>query len=173
MKERWQQLNPNEQRTVISGAIALGLIFGYFFLYSPLTSKITELQQETAQQQALLSWMEPAAKHIQSLRSIQVPKTGTSTLALLPLIEQSLKGADLNKQVVELNQTEAHKVRIKFKQVSFDQLVLWLGNLWKNNSIDAEQLSVTPGQTPGIVEATVVVSPASNLLATAMQVTPG
>lgn len=161
MKEKWEQLQPNERLTVVIGAIALVLILGYFSFYRPLQLGIEKLETENSDQQALLSWMEPAAKRISILRTLQTTKT-ESKLALLPLLEESLKSTDLNKQASEISQTEGNKVRIKFKQVSFDQLITWLSELWKKYGIEVTDMTVVPKKPTGFVEATVILSKAEN-----------
>lgn len=156
MKEKWQQLSDKDRQLALSSLAIIAVIFCYFFLFRPLHNGIENLHEEVVQQQSLLTWMEPTAKQILNLRTHRVVES--THLALLPLLEQSLKSTDLNKQVGELSQTEASKVKINFKLVAFDKLIIWLDDIWKKYGIEADEINVTPKMPTGYVEATLVLT---------------
>ena len=159
MQQKWQQLAPEQQQNFKIGAIVLTLVIAYFIFYLPLQHSIQRLQQNVQQQQSLLTWMEAANKKITALQHNQGAKiTVEISQPLLPIIEQSLKSSNLNKQLSELTQTETNKVRLKFKQVAFDSLITWLTTLWQKQGIETIELNVIPQKKPGIVEASVLLA---------------
>src|SRR5262245_53327879 len=126
MKEKWQHLSQRDRKTIMIGLFVTAFILAYYLFYRPLVLSITTLKTSVAEEKSLLTWMDPAAKQIQSLRKEQVVNLSTTQESLLALIEQSLNKAQLNKFANEVSQTERNKVRIKLDAVSFDAVMDWL-----------------------------------------------
>lgn len=127
-----------------------------------LHSKTEQLQQNIEKELSLANWIERASHQINALKKLHgnqlIASSSHSKKNTLTVIESSLQASELTKTLSELNQVENNKVHLKFKKVSFDQLIHWLTQLWHQQGIAIIELQVTPQKPPGLVEATLLLS---------------
>lgn len=158
MKERWNNLALREKQTLVLGAFVLGIFFIYFGLWSPLNDKVNNMRAQIHRNQSLLVWMQNANTQIAALEKAPKPTAAAHmTGSLLSIIQREINRTPLVTALKQLHQTENDSVQMSFQQVDFDDLVAWLIQLSKEAGLTVTQMSVTPGATPGIVAADLVV----------------
>lgn len=156
MRTWWEQLSQREQRLLSVGALLLLLIVAYLFLYQPLTQYTDKTRTQAQQQQALLQWMQQAE---QALNTLQTQSSQIKTITdatLLTTLSTLLATPPLNTSESTLAQTDNQQARIQFKQVPFDNLIQFLTLSWRQYRITTVSLETTPLNTPGLVQATIV-----------------
>jgi general secretion pathway protein M len=148
MKNWFNQLASRERRVLIIGIIALAGILFYFMLWEPLIIARAQLEKIVIAQQATLDWMNEAATEIQQLRhNSQAISSPNRSQSLLNLIDKSIRTGALSKTNKRIEAKGKQEVRLHFENVSFTELMRWLGQLYNQyqiqiNSINIERQSV-------------------------------
>ncbi|MEN8217473.1 MAG: type II secretion system protein M [Pseudomonadota bacterium] len=137
MKQWFKQLAPRERRAIIYGAVALGSILVYFMLWAPFVTARTQLENIVAAQKATLHWMQAAALEVQQLRH-QSRTSPAHKQSLLSLIDQSTLGK-ARKRIEPKGERE---VWVNFEEVSFTELIRWLGQLYNQHQVQISTISI-------------------------------
>ncbi|RFA31422.1 hypothetical protein CAI21_02070 [Alkalilimnicola ehrlichii] len=155
MKQWWESLEARERRTLSWGGIALAIILFYFMIWLPGHQRAAELEQTVAEQRVLLSWMQQAAQEAQALRGShpQPVNRGNSNQALFALADQSARQAGLGNAIRRVEPSGNNRVRVNLEEASFDDMVLWLGNLKTRHGIEAHTVTIRTGSSTGRVNA--------------------
>jgi type II secretory pathway component PulM len=154
MKERWGDLSMREKQAMRLGTAITIMVLMYGLIWTPLHNYILTLRHQTAQQRALLTWLQTADQQIRTAEGMRQKSTPThSAAARLSIIQNSLKQSQLEKNVSQLTQTENDVVQLNFQQVAFDPLIAWLTQLWQQQGLLASQVIIKPSRTVGMVTA--------------------
>jgi general secretion pathway protein M len=152
MKDWWLNLNLREKQTIAWGGVAIILILLYLFAWSPLMESVTMLRNKVQRNQKLLVWMKAANEQIQSARL--VPNKKSTTGSLLSIVQNQVNSSSVAKNVTQLRQTDNDAVQLNFQNVDFDRLMKWLVAMAQEEGLLIAQMSVTPTDAPGVVNAT-------------------
>ncbi len=153
MKQWWLELSRQEKQSVGAGSIAIAIFIIYAWIWSPLDHKITSMRTQIVQNQKLLTWMKAADSQLTHSAS-QIKSTSPhASASLLSLAQNQIKQSPLSNQAYQLRQAESDSVQLSFKQVDFDKLITWLTEIHQQQSLMVTQLTVAPGETPGMVSA--------------------
>jgi len=137
MKQWFNQLTPRERRALMIGAVALGGILTYFTLWAPFVTAHTQLENIVAAQKNTLQWMQAAALQVQQLRH-QSRTSPAHKQSLLSLIDQSTLGK-AHKRIEPKGDRE---IWVNFEQVSFTELMQWLGQLYNQHQVQISTISI-------------------------------
>ncbi len=157
MKEWWLQLNLREKQMVSLGIAVLILGLFYLILWSPLHQSVATARDQIEHNQKLLYWMENADKQIQAAELTGQKPAAHSSGSRISIVQNNLKPNPINNNVTQLVQADNDSVKLSFQQVSFDLLISWLIDLWQQEGFITTQMTVKPGNKPGIVTAELVV----------------
>jgi general secretion pathway protein M len=141
MKQWFKQLAPRERRAIIYGAAALGCILVYFVLWAPFVTARAQLENIVAAQQITLDWMQAAAADVQQLRQ-QSRTQSAHKPSLLSLIDKSTRTGALDKARKRIEPKGEREVRVNFEEVSFTELVRWLGQLYNQHQVQVSTISI-------------------------------
>ncbi|MCV6639369.1 type II secretion system protein M [Candidatus Albibeggiatoa sp. nov. NOAA] len=146
-------LEPRERTVLISGAVVLSLLLGYFFVLEPLFVQRQQLTNITQSQQKTLSWMQDAAVQIQQLRN-QTTHSPTQALkqSLFSLIDESLQKTNLQKIDKRIEPRKDTEVRVNFDKVAFSELVKWLADLEAEYGVKVLLMTAEPLKQPDQVK---------------------
>ena len=159
MKEWWNNLAVREKQTLLAGSILVMIFVVYTFIWTPLAESI-QLQREKIQSnQALLAWMQQADQQLQHPQSQTLRAKKTYTGSLLSFIQSQINKTELETLLTELKQSENDTVQLRFKEVNFDKLIIWLVTLAQDYHLSVVRMAVTPTTTIGIVNADIVIGP--------------
>jgi type II secretory pathway component PulM len=152
IKEKWLDLSMREKQTVSIGAFFLIFFLVYYFLWSPMTTKVDNLKNQVEQNKKLLIWMRDAHQKIQFLEKNHTPSHAKTTGSLLSILQNAIQQSDIEKNLSGMQQKEQNSVQLTFKEVDFDQLMTWL---IKNSSEGwtISEFSITKTSNPGMVSA--------------------
>jgi len=158
MRNWWYSLSQREQTLVSIGTVALIVFVFYFFLWAPLSQRVTNLRTQVRSQIALAQWMRYSLTQINKVASdSNITTQPVSAADLLSTTDSSLKTNALKQYVVNFSQTEPGKITIEFNAVPFDALSQWLTLLWQKYQIKTLQFNIAPTPTRGVVTANMVV----------------
>jgi len=149
MKEWWLNLSLREKQTLVLGALCFALLSLYLLIWSPLAKKVENLRQQVQHNQQLLAWMQTADKHIQTLEKTRpTPREVNHERSLLSQIQDEIEQNNFAKNITQLRQTENDSVTFNLQQISFDQLITWLSQLWQQDDIIVTQITLAPLTPP-------------------------
>jgi type II secretory pathway component PulM len=152
MKERWANLSLREKQTTTLGALGAAILLCYTLIWSPLSEKLDQLRHQIKSDQSLLSWMQESNKRIEALEKTAEHISHKTNGSLLGNIQTSVNNSTLAKQLVQLQQSENDTVQLHFQQVGFDNFIKWLIMLCQQQHLTVMQLTISPGDTPGVVD---------------------
>lgn len=157
MRDWWLNLSFREKQTVALGALALSILFLYLIIWAPLANKLDVLSNRIQHDQTLLKWMRETDKQIK-LYEKNLQKNLANSASLLSIVQDQLNKSPFAKNVTQLHQADAGTVQMNLDKVSFDKLLVWLNQIWNQHQIFVEEMSVTPSETPGVVQVNLVLS---------------
>lgn len=159
MKAWWAGLVPREQRIVLGGLVALGVVFLWLGVWEPIAASRAELRSDVSRLSADLTWMQQVSDQVRRRGAQQrQPISAGAGGSVLTLIEVSANAAGI-KQALGRVQPEGGGARLSFDEVGFDALVGWLNDLENRHGLQISQLAVDVSSSPGMVSARLMVEP--------------
>ncbi len=155
MNDWWINLALREKKMLAAGTIIVILFLGYELLWSPLVNANANLRTRVLQNQTTLAWMREADQRMQVLQKTLQKKPLTGSL--LGVMQTTLNQSPLASAIVGLRQADNDAVEFSVKKFDFDQLMVFLTELWQKQGLLVSQITVMPGTGPGEVRADVVV----------------
>lgn len=157
----YRSLQQREQRVLLVGAVALGVLLVYAGLLHPYLASKRTLEQDMVDRQELLAWIRPAAAQIQSLRG-QQPSGMPAGQSLLAVVDKSAGDAGFGPALKQVQTANDGSVRVQMQGAGFDNLVRWLGSLQQRYGITVRELTAQRSSAPGNVDAGItLVAPGS------------
>lgn len=154
LKFWYQNLQPRERlQVVIILAILLIAIF-YITIWKPVYNGLDEQQKLYASQQDTLLWMKQASFEVKSLKSsgIRGNKRNKNQPVTL-VVEQSASTAGLKNNLSKLESSGKSGAQAKLESASFDQMLIWINALKRNNGIIITSANIERTDQPGTVNA--------------------
>lgn len=156
MKNWFLGLAQREQIFVGGGAIVVLLAIFHSFVWVPLDTGQQSLAQEVAVWQRSLADLKPL-KGMQAATSGSESggATGGSQTPVV-IVDQTLRARGLDRALQRSQPTTSNGIRVEFDNVSFDELVLWLGDLSSQYGMEVSSgsMSQTAQSNPGRINAT-------------------
>lgn len=150
MRQWWQGLARREQRILLAGAAALALMLGYLLVWEPLHQGVLRLERSTAEQQAVLQWMQRSAQQARALSGVaRVDSAMRGSESAQALIERTARSSGLAEGYKQTRQAAENELLVSFEAVGFDELVVWLDQLQQVYGLElvvAELDRVQPGR---------------------------
>lgn len=154
IKHYLDQLNERERRAVIIAAIALVLFIPYELVWAPFKHNMNTLEDRVAKQQKDLAWMQEHVAEVQELTHA-ASSNGGSSQPVYGLIESTARqrfGGDIRVQ-----QEGKGGVRVMIKNIAFDDVVLWLDDLYYKQHVNVKEFTVDRQTDAGRVNATILI----------------
>lgn len=149
------ELNPRERQLVIAGMVFLLAFIPYQFIWVPFNSGLDQLQDNISRTQKDLEEIKMLASEASQLQSASgVRVSDGNRQSLLTLVVNStrkyLKGG------VENTKEDGKSVRVRLKDASFDELMLWLDNLQSAHGVLVKEVALERLPANGRVNGKVV-----------------
>jgi len=149
----FKQLAPHERRTLMIGTIALSSLLFYFLIWEPFVTARTQLENIVASQKSTLQWMNKAAAEVQQLQHRpQTTSAKKPVQSLLNLIDKSTRIGALRNANKQIEAKGKQEVRVNFEEVSFTDLMRWLGQLYNQHQIQVSTMSIEQKHKPDKVK---------------------
>lgn len=152
LRQHWEQLQVRERRVLLFGAVAVILMGLYVLVWEPVVVGRAKLEQEVAEQQELLAWMEQSAREVQALRGSNRNTGRTGGQSIMSVVDSTARTQGLSN-VLEVQPEGDNTVRIRLSQASFDQTLRWLDKLVNEKNLRITGLVVERRPEPGKVDA--------------------
>jgi general secretion pathway protein M len=160
MKAWWDRLNTRERWMVSGGAALILAMILYALIWQPFQTGLERLRQTVAEQRKDLAWMRQAALEVKRLNNAsagparQLPQAGQRSL--LTLVDQTAKTAGLGNAVKRVEPQGNDRLTVQLEQVSFDELIRWLGTLERDHGIEIVNATVDRQAESGRVNARLI-----------------
>ena len=155
MKDWFANLEQREQWMVGVGGVVVLVIVLWAFIWMPLNQGQARLESSVdIWQRALSDIRGIAAQGVQSGDAGRARPVGANETPIV-IVDRTLRERSLNNSVQR--QTDVpNGIRIVFENVPFDQLVVWLGELYSNYGLAVQQgdLATSSRNEPGRINAT-------------------
>lgn len=161
LKTWYFSLQERERLMVTLGAAFLAVMLVYAVLLHPYLASRKALQDDVQRQQALLTWMRPAALQIQSLRG-QQPSGLPAGQSMLAVVDRSAGDAGFGGALKQVQTNSDGSVHVQMQAAGFDSLMRWLGDLHRQYGISVRDLNAQRSSTPGSVDASLTLETPSS-----------
>lgn len=158
MKAWWQGLNARERGVLAAGAALVLVLLLYTQVWEPFHQRFERLRATVAEGRQDLAWMRRAALELERLdrgNSPAQPRPADGR-SLLTLVDQTARTAGLGAAVKRVEPQGSDQVRMRLEQVSFDELIRWLGSLEQEHGVQAVNAIVDRQAEGGRVDARLV-----------------
>lgn len=154
IKHYLEQLNERERTAVIAAAVALALFIPYQFIWSPFRHSLNELESRVEQQQKDLVWMQDRVAEARELTRATGNQAGGAQ-PVYGVIESTARqrfGGDIRVQ-----QEGKGGVRVQIKNSGFDDVMLWLDDLYYQHHVNVKELTIDRESGVGRVNANILI----------------
>lgn len=155
MKDWFAALQPRE-RLFVTGAMAfVALAVLYLGIWRPLDKAHDAMQDSVQTWSSALSELRPLRVQLQNASLAGNQARGNESLVVI--IDNSLRQRGLYNALQRSQPTAQNGIRVEFENASFDDLVLWLGDLATTHNLQLQSgsFSSTSADSVGRVNATV------------------
>ncbi|MFI4956052.1 MAG: type II secretion system protein GspM [Gammaproteobacteria bacterium] len=149
----WENLSARDQRTLKWGLVAAIVLIVIRFIWWPLLSRVDRLQEDIANEAALITWMKPMVETIKANAGKVKPLDHQAPK--LSLIERSFEQAGLGSYVKSLSQNANNQIVLQAKAVPFGALAQCLETIAQTQGMVPLSLTATREKT-GIVDVEIV-----------------
>lgn len=153
MKAWYERLQERERLLIIGTALLLVPLFLYLLVWEPLSKSVSSLQASVTAAEGQVHWMQSANQEVRELR-----KSGNSSAtfpgdSMIKSVENSANAGGIRSAIQRMEPQGSDKISLELRDITFDQLIPWLGHLEKQFGISAAQFNATPSQGKGRVDA--------------------
>ncbi len=142
MKQFLQRLSLRE-RLLLFGGIALLLISGlYAFLYQPMIEEQQRLKKAIEVQRQLKDYLQGIGAEVAGLQG-NSPKVPDATQSLLGIIDNGSEQSGIKPAIKRLVPEGQEKVMLWLERCDFDQLMVWIAVLDKEQGISVQQMAIS------------------------------
>ena len=151
LQQRFNQLHRKEQYYVIALMIILVPYCIYMLLWQPVVKSNQLLLQSNIVAQEQLHKVQQLAHEYKQLKAVS--NVSQAEVNLPQLIDSSLLRYKLSLK--RMQPSASGDIQLRFENVVFNQLVAWLYELESQYGVVVKDLSVTPGNSDGLVSCSV------------------
>jgi general secretion pathway protein M len=144
-------LQEREQRVVLIGAIALGLIILVGGILVPMQSAVSAAVKAAATKHEDLAWMRAHELEIRS----SIPPPADTGEAPVVLVDRVGREAGLGGALRGTQPNATGGVRVQLEAAPFNAVVTWLDSLDHRYGVAIESITLDRGAAPGIVNANI------------------
>lgn len=155
MKAWFESLQPRERIFVLSAIAVIALAILYLGIWRPLDKAHTAMQASVQTWGSALSELRPLQEQLQSASLSGAQASGNESLVVI--IDNSLRQRGLYGALQRSQPTAQNGIRVEFENASFDDLILWLGDLATAHGLQLQSgsFSSMAADNSGRVNATV------------------
>ena len=155
MKDWYENLEVREQVFVLVGAVFVVIALLFYGLWQPLDKRHTQVATNVENFEQALAALQPLRELAASGNPNRPTDTPISPQAPIIVVSQTLQRRGL-EQYNRRSAPTPNGVQVRFENVAFDELVLWLGELGNNYGLIVQQgtMQLAPQAGPGRINAT-------------------
>lgn len=153
MISAFHNLNEREKWMVTATIICVFFYSYFYFLYTPLHSKLEQNKTLLTEKIETLDWMKTIQK-----QNVPIKKKTLNNNELLTFLTNKLKENSKGAFPYQLEQTHNGEIQLSFEEIPFDSFIHWLVKLNNQYTIVIKQLAVNKTKTPGLTKLSIVLS---------------
>ena len=158
LRSWWNQRSKREQYITLAGSIIVVTLILDIFIWQPLTSTVTQMQQSVVQDNSLLTWMTDAKAKLNQWRDAGYTPTLQDSAGLLVTVEQTLTKTGLSRHLTNTTEQSTNAIDLTFTNVPFDEFSDWVEMLWVSNNIIVDKITVQKSTTIGLANVTLTLT---------------
>jgi general secretion pathway protein M len=153
MKDWFYGLDERERKFVLGAAVVIAIAILYGGIWLPLTKAETQVSASLETWQRALDQLRPLKGRMGRSGGSQISQQNLAQ-PLVVVVYSSLRIRRLNNSL-KRSQPTGNNIRVEFENVSFDELMLWLGDLSAQYALQVQSGSFTmsANDEPGRVNA--------------------
>lgn len=154
MKDWFEALEPRERLFVGIGTIVVAIAIFWGLIWMPLDKGHRDALDRVTTWEQSLAELRPLASQPQPVNGTQSRPSVSPTQSPVIIVDTTLRNRSLGQP--KRSQPTPNGIRVEFENVSFDDLVLWLGDLSNQYGMEVQagSLSVATQAGPGRINAT-------------------
>lgn len=146
MKDWFDTLEARERIFVGVGTAVVVVVIVYGLLWAPVARKHAALQADVAMWQSSLADLRVlAASTGTAPAAATTPTPARNNQSPIIVVDQTLRSRGLDRYRRSSRPTTSNGIRVEFEDVSYDELVRWLGDLSQQYGMHVQASSFTPG----------------------------
>ncbi len=154
MRDWFESLEARERVFVLTAALFLVFAVLYLGIWMPLDRGQKSLSLSVDNWNIALTELRPLQAQLQNSGSGQIQQTDRNQ-SLVVIIDHTLRERGLYNSLQRSQPTTSNGIRVEFKNVAFDDLVLWLGDLSTRYDLQLQSGSFSnPGDIEGRIDST-------------------
>ncbi len=154
----WINTLDNREKKFILGGLIFTLIFlVYVFLWFPFAKKYNELDANISALKESISELQPILIMKNNGNLAEKELAINSQQSPIIIIDQTLRERGLNQYRKRSQPSGDNEIRVEFENVSFDGLIIWLGDLDNQYGMNVQNGSFSVGSktAPGKINASI------------------
>ena len=151
-----QNLSERDRRTLVVGAVLVGLMLGYALVWAPLAEARAQWRDRAIAAEQSLRWMKQASARVDPARAQGVNRGDNRSL--LARIDATARESGLAGSLLRVEPVTPQQVRAQFQSAPFDVLTDWLAALKREHAIVIDDFSIRRAAGSGMVDARITVS---------------
>lgn len=155
MKAWFDALEERERNFVLAAAVIIVCALYWFGVWRPLDSGQASVATRVDNWRISLAELQPLKGRIQASGTAQQVSAG-QTQSLVVIVANTVRQRGLNDALQRSQPAPSdNSIRVEFENASFDDLILWLGDVNQQDGLMVESGSFSPasGNNPGRVNA--------------------
>lgn len=154
MKDWYENLEAREQVFVLIGAVFVVIALLFYGLWQPLDKRHTQVATSVENYELALAGLQPLRELVANGNPNRPSGAPISQQAPIIIVSQTLQSRGL-EQYNRRSAPTPNGVQVRFENVAFDELVLWLGELGNNYGLIVQQgtMQLAPQAGPGRINA--------------------
>lgn len=154
MNAWFESLLPRERMFVMAAAVAIIFAVFWFALWQPLARSEADLGARIENWQTSLQELRPLRGRLLAPGS-QSSAGAAQNQSLVVIVDNTLRSRNLYTSLQRSQPTNNNGIRVEFDNVSFDDLVLWLGDLDNRYGLNVQtaSFSQSTSNNPGRINA--------------------
>ncbi len=152
MNDWLESLEQRERSFVLAGAVAIVIALLYFLVWSPVQKRHSDVAADVQLWTSSLKEIRPLRARLEGAPAgVTNTPTPVSSANRTPIIivDETLRDRGLDRFRKRSQPTSSNGIRIEFEDVSFDELVLWLGELSTNHAMHVQAATFSRSSQAG------------------------
>ena len=154
MKDWYENLEAREQVFVLVGAAFVVIALLFYALWQPLDKRHTQVETNVENLERALAALQPLRELVANGNPNRPSGAPISQQAPIIIVSQTLQSRGL-EQYNRRSAPTPNGVQVRFENVAFDELVLWLGELGNSYGLIVQQgtMQLAPQAVPVRINA--------------------
>jgi len=150
----WGKLSALSRYLVSLGCLLILIASIAIFFVAPLQNKVAALKTNININKNLLSEMQLTSDKITALDKGKISSPTISVLKMMGLVQASINASPIKERLVDFKQAGDKSVVVRFDEVSFDALTVWLVRFSNDQCVRVEKVDIIElPDSPGRVNA--------------------